>query len=323
MNAKRLFLGVSLLLIGLWGCSPSSGETSSLGSDSLNVWFDAPEPGTVYWPPNPCGIVAHGASPNGIAVFELLINGTAVSVPSPDTSASLVTLTRDCALTEPGTYALQLRAQDNDGNWSGYAETYVIIQGGEGEAAPPPAEPAGAFTAVPSLTPAPTLTSAPVAPDELSVTEVSTWVVYVGDSSCGPMETVVTARATASKGIAAVVLFYQFNDGVFQNTGMSPIGNDLYRATISMTALFGNSIPFDHAIIGYQVVVQQSDGDTSLRTPVSPDIEVKTCGSSSGGTGGQPTVDACNAYTDQRICISKGCNWWQINDTTFICQSKP
>jgi hypothetical protein len=315
MNSKKLSL-IALMLAILCGCSPASDGSNSFGSDSPRAWFDAPLPGTILWPPNPCAIVAHGASPNGVAVFELLINGQSSSVPSPDTAASLVTLNRDCAVTEPGTYALQLRAQDNKGNWSGYAETFFVIPGEDVEIVPPqPVDP------VLTLTPRPTLTPAPSVPDELSVTEVSTWVVYVGDSSCGSMETVVTARATASKGIAAVVLFYNFNGGEFQSVGMNPIGNDLYRGTISMSAMFGNSIPFDTAIIGYQVVVQQSDGDTSLRTPVNPDIEAKACGS--GNSGGQPPVDACNAFTDQRTCVANNCNWWQVNDTTFICQSKP
>lgn len=317
MRAKNIFLTMAILMLGLGGCSPSADSSEFIGPDSPQAWFDAPLPGTVFWPPNPCAIVAHGASPNGIAVFELFINGNAASVPSPETSASLVTLTRDCAVTEPGTYALQLRAQDNSGDWSGYAETYFIIPGADGEVAPPqPVDP------VLTLTPRPTLTPVPSVPDELTVTEVSTWVVYVGESSCGPQETVVTARATASKGIAAVTLFYQFNGSEFQSVGMSPIGNDLYRGTISMPALFGNSIPFDSAIIGYQVVVQQSDGDTSLRTPVNPDIEAKACGSSSGGSPGGQT-DACNAFTDQRTCTANNCNWWQINDTTFVCVSKP
>lgn len=315
MNMKRLFLAVIFLMMGPVGCSPSSTNAESIGSDAPRAWFDAPIPGTVFYPPNPCQIVAHGASPYGIAVFELFINGTAVSVPSPDTGASLVTLTRDCAVSEPGVYALQLRAQDNSGAWSGYAETYFIIPGEDGELAPPPS-----VESIVTVAPQSTLTPVVSAPDELSITEVSTWVVYVGDSFCGPMETVVTAHATASKGIAAVTLFYQFNDGEFQNVSMSPIGGDLYRGTISMSSLFGNSIPFDHAIIGYQVVVQQSDGDTSLRTPVSPDIEVKACGSSGDSGTGQ---DACNAFTDQRTCVANNCNWWQITSATFVCQSKP
>lgn len=315
MNSKRLLL-FALMLAMLWSCSPASDGTNSLSSDSPRTWFDAPLPGTIYYPPNPCVMVAHGASPNGIAVFELLINGQASLVPSPDTAASLVTLNRDCAVTEPGTYAFQLRAQDNNGDWSGYAETYIVIPSAGKEVVPPqPVDP------VLTLTPRPSLTPVPSVPDELSVTEVSTWVVYVGDSSCGPMETVVTAHAVASKGIAAVVLFYNFNGGGVRSVGMNPLGNDLYRGTISMTSTFGNSIPFDSAIIGYQVVVQQSDGDTSLRTPVNPDIEAKACGS--GSLGGQPTVDACNAFTSQRTCVANNCNWWQVNDTTFICQSKP
>lgn len=320
MKTKKHFLCIFIILVALWGCSPSSGGTNSIGVDSLKVWFDAPEPGTIFYPPNPCSIVAHSASPNGIAVFELLINGTAVSVPSPDAGASLVTLTRDCAMTDPGVYALQLRAQDNAGNWSGYAETYFVIAGNDSsdDVPPPPVD------LIVSPTPSPTLTPIISTRDELSVTEVSTWIVYVGDSSCGPMETVITAHATASKGITALALFYQFNDGDFQSIGMSPIGNDLYRGTISMTSIFGNSIPFDSAILGYQVVVQQSDGDTSLRTPVSPDIEVKACGSSSSDDSGSET-DACNAFTDQRTCIANNCNWWEIpgNPTTYVCKSKP
>lgn len=313
MATRKLFLGLLILTLGLLGCSAVPGnESSSVAGNAPRAWFDAPLPETVFYPPNPCMIVAHGASPNGIAAFELTVNGTAASLPSPDTQSSLVTLTRDCALTKPGRYVLLLRAQDNAGNWSGYAETYFVIPN-EREAAPPqPVAP------VVTLIPRPTSTPVPSAPNELAVTDVSTWVVYVGNSSCGPMETVITARATASKGIAVVVLFYNFNGGAFQSAAMSPIGNDLYRGVISMSNLFGYSIPFDSAIIGYQVVVQQSDGDTSLRTPVYPDIEAKACGSSSGGA-----VDACNAFTDQRTCIANNCNWWQINDTTFVCVSKP
>ena len=313
MKIKNVLPCFIVLILVANGCSASNENADTFGSESPRAWFDSPEPGTIFYPPNPCAIVAHGASPNGIAMFDLLINGQTSSIPSPDPGASLVTLTRDCSATEPGTYALQLRAQDNVGNWSGYAETYFVIPDGNGEVNP--AQPVDNNVTV---TPAPTLTPVISIPDELSITDVSTWVVYIGESSCGPMETTVTAHATASKGIAAVVLFYQFNDSEFQSVSMNPIGNDLYSGKISMTSVFGSSIPFDSAIVGYQVVVQQSDGDTSLRTPVIPDIEAKACGSSSN-----PTVDACNAFVDQRACQANNCNWWQINNTTFVCKSKP
>jgi hypothetical protein len=314
MTANKLFISLLILVIALTGCSsaPGNDDSSSTGK-VLRAWFDAPLPGTVFFPPNPCMIVAHGSSPNGIAVFELTINGTAVSVPSPDTVTSLVTLTRDCALTEPGEYLLLLRAQDNNGNWSGYAETSLVIAAGD---APPPAD-----QPIATVTFEPTFTPVIGPPDELAITEVSTWVVYVGASSCGPMETVITAHATASKGITAVLLFYRFGSGDFQSISMNPIGNDLYRGTLSMASIFGSSIPFDQSIPEYQVVVQQSDGDTSLRTPVLADIEARACGSvdDSGST------DACSAYTKQRTCVAKGCNWWEIPGTpsTFVCKSKP
>jgi hypothetical protein len=315
MNAKNIFLGAIILAMGLSGCGPSADNDESFGSNAPRAWFDAPLPETVY-PPNPCQIVAHGASPNGIAVFELYINGTAVSVPSPDTQASLVTLNRDCALTEPGRYVLYLRAQDNSGAWSGYAETSLIIAtGNEPLASPPPAEAVATVTLQPTLTPV-------IGPaDELSITSVSTYVVYVGSSSCGPLETSITARAVASKGITAVVLFFRFPSTDFQSVSMSPLGNDLYQGTINMASLFGNSIPFDQSILEYQVVVQQSDGDTSLRTPLFSDIAAQACGpvDDSGST------DACSVYTDQRTCIAKGCNWWEIPGTvpSFVCKSKP
>ena len=407
MTAKKLFVSLLILVIALTGCSsvPGNDDSSSTGN-VLRAWFDAPLPGTMFWPPNPCMIVAHGSSPNGIAVFELTINGTATSVPSPDTETSLVTLTLDCALTEPGRYLLQLRAQDNSGVWSGYAETSLIIAGQEGtgqiggvviadmngngvqeanevglegadvvlKGCEPTANqttkfdgtfqfsqvPAGSCTLevfkggwgfsgsnpnlgypIPvasdpnlptnlgilmapmadAIPPEPTFTPVVGPADELAITEVSTWVVYVGASSCGPMETVITAHATASKGITAVILFYRFGSGDFQSISMNPIGNDLYRGTLSMASIFGSSIPFDQAIPEYQVIVQQSDGDTSLRTPVLADIEARACGSvdDSGST------DACSAYTEQRTCVAKGCNWWEIPGTpsTFVCKSKP
>jgi len=311
---KKILPGVIVFILMMNGCSPSDGSSNAFGSESPRAWFDSPEPGTIYYPPNPCSFVAHGSSPVGVAKFELLVNGNPSTIPSPDHDASLVTLTRDCGISEPGPYGLQLRAQDNEGNWSGYAETYFVIPDANVEVNSPESVDNNVTT-----TPALTLTPIISTPDELAVTEVSTWVVYVGDSSCGPTETVVTAHATASKGISVALLFFQFNGGEFQNVAMNPIGNDLYRGTINLQALFGNSIPFDSAIIGYQVVVQQSDGDTSLRTSVNPDIEVKACGSSSSA----PAVDACSVFVDQRACQANNCNWWQVNATSFVCKSKP
>src|SRR5512146_794715 len=107
----KFFTGLLLLALSISGCNLSfaNGASPSNGTSAPRAWFDAPLPNTVVLPPSPCQIVAHGASPNGIALFELSINGSvSASIPSPDTKNSLVTLTRDCGLSQPGEYLLQM-----------------------------------------------------------------------------------------------------------------------------------------------------------------------------------------------------------------------
>lgn len=443
MMKHKLFAGLLILALGLVvsACNVPFFNSASSGSSVPRVWFDAPLPGTVFWPPNPCQIVAHGASPNGIASFELSINGAAANLPSPDTTSSLVALSRDCGLSEPGEYLLQLRAQDNAGNWSGYAETSLII---EGEAPTPtttsapaacvdqlnvvfedplqkaPMLPEQAFTKSwtvqntgnctwdegyrlifaggPSMSegaasmgapldiPLGSLVSLPVVPGQtvviplaqtapmsdgwyvgawnlvapngnnvpisygegsgssmpnmyvdivvksstptpapvggVSIESVSTNLVYLGRASCGPLEVTITARATAPNGIKVVVLFYRFSTGSssseFQSVAMNPIGGDLYQRTLNPTSLLGGSIPFDQATLQYQIVVQQNDGDTSIRTPVMADIAVQACGSISVPTA----APACSSYTDRRACEAHGCNWVEIPGTVPIYECR-
>lgn len=297
---KHKFLPCLLFLaILISGCSlPLAGDDSSESLSSPRAWFDAPLLGTVFYPPNPCQIVAHGASPNGIALFELSINGAARSIPSPDTQGSLVTLTQDCGLTEPGDYLLLLRARDNDGNWSGIAETTLTIAGRETPTVAPPSE--GTTATV-----SPTVTTTPIAAmtGGASIESLSTKLVYLGQTNCGPNEVTITTRAAAPKGIKVVVLFYRFQTGgssEFQSVSMNSIGGDLYQRTLNPTSLLGGSIPFDQAVLEYQVVIQQNDGDISLRTPLMFDITVRACGS---------VTVSCSSYTDEQTCVANGCSW--------------
>lgn len=439
MMKHKLFAGLLILALAVSACNAPLSNNASGGSGAPRVWFDAPLPGTVFYPPNPCQIVAHGASPNGIASFELSINGAAVNLPSPDTTSSLVALSRDCGLSEPGEYLLQLRAQDNAGNWSGYAETSLIIEGGAPTSTPAPA-PAASLTAAPAACvdsldvtfedplqkahmlpgqnftktwtvqntgtctwgegyrlvfaggpsmsegaasmgapldiPLGSLVSLPVVPGQtvviplaqtapmsdgwyvgawnlvapngnnvpfpyggtstlsvdivvksstptpapvggVSIESISTNLVYLGRASCGPLEVTITARATAPNGIKVVVLFYRFSTGnsssEFQSVAMNPIGGDLYQHTLNPTSLLGGSIPFDQATLQYQIVVQQNDGDTSIRTPVMADIAVQACGS---------VTAACSSYTDKRTCEANGCNWVEIPGTIPIYECR-
>ncbi|MCC6146089.1 MAG: hypothetical protein IT308_00825 [Anaerolineaceae bacterium] len=421
----KLFTGLLIFLMaGIAGCNLST-STDTPSGGSINVpraWFDAPLPSTVIIPPNPCQIVAHGSSPNGVAMFELSINGVAASIPSSDTKNSLVTLTHDCGLPDPGEYLLRLRTQDNSGSWSGYAETSLIIAGVETptpESAvctnnldvtfEDPLQKANmtpgqqftktwtvqntgtctwgegyhlVFTGGPSMSegaasmnntldmPLGSLVSIPVAPGQkvaiplaqtapisegwyvgawnlvapngdkipitysgttmpsmyvdivvkagsptpppvgsISIERVSTNQVYLGQASCGPLEVTIAARAFAPKGITVVVLFYRFStggsSGDFQSVTMAPLGGDLYQSTLNPTSLLGGTIPFDQATLQYQIVVQQTDNDTSIRTPVMTDITVQACGSIPAPT----TAPVCSLYTDNRSCVENGCSW--------------
>ncbi len=329
---KRMLTFWLLTALLLSGCNLNLANSTSASptkeAAAVQAWFDAPLPNSVFLLPGPCQIVAHGASPNRVAAFELTINGTAASIPSPDAQPSLVTLTRDCGLSEPGEYQLRLRAQDNAGNWSGFAETSLILFAGT---TPSPASPTPeviateTFTptstpeviATETLTPTPTSTLTPTPSGRVSIERISSDLVYIGDTSCGPTKVTILARATAPKDIKVVVLFYRFATGnsstEFQGVAMNPIGGNLYQRALDLNSLFGGSIPFDAATLQYQVVVQQTDGDTSLRTPVMADIAVQACGS-----------PACSSYTSKESCEANGCKWVLVPTTAgrrYVCQN--
>jgi hypothetical protein len=151
----------------------------------------------------------------------------------------------------------------------------------------------------------------------VSIKSVSADLVYVGDSSCGPVQVSILAHATAPKGIQVVVLFYRFEPGSpsgFENMSMNPAGVDLYQAILNPTSLLGGALGSDSATLQYQVVVQQKDGDTSIRTPVLADISLQPCGAA--------TVD-CTAYDNKRACESHGCSWVSSPGIVpiFACQN--
>ncbi|MBI4731169.1 MAG: hypothetical protein HY781_03400, partial [Chloroflexi bacterium] len=203
----------------------------------------------------------------------LRVNGAqTTSISSPDTQSSLATLDWDCGLSEPGEYLLQLRVQDNDGNGSGFAETSLIIAGEAPVSEPPVLD----VTVTPTLTPTPALLGS------VTIESLSTNLVYLGRSDCGTLDVTITARASAPNGITVVMLYYRFQTteatSEFQGVAMNPIGGGLYQVTLNPNSLLGGSVPFDQATLQYQIIVQQDNGDTSLRTPVLSDIAVEACG---------------------------------------------
>lgn len=318
---KRTLLLLCLLLAA---CNLPGGQATS----APQAWFDMPLPDTVFYPPNPCHLIAHGASPNGIAAFEISINGAVASNESPsDSKATLATLDTSCPTLVPGKNILEVRVLDGAGVWSDSAQTTVFLaQTDSVTATPPPLStetPVSTLTAIPALTatlvPTSTSTETPTPPPASGVTveRVSTNLVYLGGSTCGTNEVTILARAVAPNGITVVVLFYRFETGNsssgFESVGMKSIGGDLYEATLNPTSLLGGTIPFEQATLQYQIVIQQNDGDTSIRTPVIADVVVQACGR---------VTASCSSYTDERTCIANGCNWVNIPGTVPIFECR-
>lgn len=302
------------LLLCLFLVSCNLGQQTS---SAPQAWFDMPLPNTVFLPPNPCHLIAHGASPNGITTFEIYNNGALAFTESvSDSNQTLATLNTACPLLLPGKNVIEVRAQDSSGVWSEFAQTVVFItQRDAATATSPPRTtdtPVSTSTAVRTLTATliptsiPTLTPTPPPAGGVTVERVSTNLVYLGGSTCGTQEVTILVRAVAPNGITVVVLFYRFATGnsssEFESISMKPIGGDLYETTLNPTELLGG-IPFEQATLQYQIVVQQNGGDTSLRTPVIADVAVQACGR---------VTASCSSYTDERTCIANGCNWVNI-----------
>lgn len=365
---RKLFFVFCLLLTA---CSLPGQSTAP----APQAWFDMPLPDTILYPPNPCQVIAHGASPNGISAFEISLNGTlATSVPASDSKQTLGTLKTVCPALAPGKNIIEVRAQDSTGSWSGWTQTIVYLADEPAPVRPTetavPASPAAptrmttrvppstltrvpvrTFTSVPSNAPtrAPSFTptrvpsntptrvpsntpirvpsntptrvpsSTPttvVSTGGVTVERISTNLVYLGRADCGPLDVTITARAVAPNGIRVVVLFYRFatssSSSEFESVSMNSIGGDLYERTLNPTSLLGG-VPFESATLQYQIVIQQVDGDTSLRTPVLGDISVQACGA---------VTRSCSAYTDERSCIANGCNWVSIPGTVPIFECR-
>lgn len=309
--SQKIFTFITCLMLA--ACNLPGAQTTS---SQPQAWFDMPLPDTVVLSSNLCQIIAHGASPNGVALFELSINGAfASNIPSSDSKQTLATLTTECPALTPGKNLIEARAQDSVGGWSDSVQTTVFLaQRDNAEVTPSPlptdtpVSVTPTFTAIPTLTPAPTLTDTPQPTGSVSLERISTNLVYIGGTNCGLTDVSFVARAV-SPNITAVVLFYRFQTSnsstEFQGIAMNPMGGDLYERTLNPTSLLGGVIPFDAATLQYQIVIQQTDGDTSIRTLVFSDITVQACGGGSNSS-------SCSQYTDKRACISNSCNWVEI-----------
>jgi hypothetical protein len=294
--------------LSLAGCTLNEAQTGP------QAWIDAPLSGSAFPVNSSIEVTSHSSDLAGISRVELSANNSVVGSDAvPGSGDTYVLMKQNWTPTQAGNYQLRVRSRNANGQWSTYAIVMVTVE---------------RAIVVPTIQAAPTATAtqnAPVPPappsastDAVSIESVSTNSVYLGDASCGPPEVTITARATAQKGIAVVVLFYRLSgnsSNAFESVNMNPMGGDLYSRTLNPTSLFGDSAAFEQTALQYQVVVQQNGGDTSLRTPVFADIAIQPCGNA-------PTL-ACSSYTDKRSCQSHGCSWASKPGTvpTFECKN--
>jgi len=121
MTRKMLSL---LFFLFLTACNLPGKVTAS----APQAWFDMPLPETILYPPNPCNLIAHGASSIGIAAFEVYINGVfSKGEPAPASDQTLATIEITCQDLIPGKNIVEIRSQDSSGAWSEFTKTTIIL----------------------------------------------------------------------------------------------------------------------------------------------------------------------------------------------------
>ena len=122
---RRWTYSVLIVLMALMtACGPNSPAS---GPQS---WFDAPLDNSIL-PMGAIQVTSHAADPGGLSHMELSVNGAVVDTsPSSNTGDKLVTFNQTWTPPGPGNYTLQVRAQNSNGDWGGYASEQVTVSGG-------------------------------------------------------------------------------------------------------------------------------------------------------------------------------------------------
>ena len=276
------FAGISID----FGNGSSSEASAESQSASLEAGIDSPANGAAL-PMASADISYHASSTDGVAAVELSINGEVVSsVASPGSEQKVVALKYTWVPTVSGSHIIRVRAQNNSGMWSDYSTTMVNVDGeqvqqpqasGDNNSAP-----AATNTPAPTKTPEPTAT-----PEGITIYDVKhdKDTFYYGNNGCGSHELTISARVTDPEDIYQVVLFIGFTDkessGYTKLDGgrsMSKKDDDLYSVTLTSEKIPDYGL-FDFAVMRYQIVVVDKDGNKDVRTEVISDLNIERCNS--------------------------------------------
>ena len=246
--------------------------------------IDMPKEGDVI-PLSPYEIVYHGADLTEVKQLELAINSVPVTIqanPSPGTGFVLM----HYVWTPPsaGTYIIQTRAQNQNGEWGSYSYITISVAVPTVQAQPTPEntlEPT--ISIINTAIPTQMLPTVNLAGDGIftSIVKSEDWIYY-GNSSCGPNEVSFSVTIYNFTGIRYVFTFVRLHDKYTSdmtdwNSGkpMKATSGGTYIVTITLSDLakYGD---FSEAWIWYQFVVQKPDGQY-VRSKVYSDVSLSKC----------------------------------------------
>jgi len=145
MKAKIIALIILLALV-LTACGPEKALQSDFTGGS-QAWIDAPLQGS-HLPLAEVEIVAHASSPDGIASFEIYLNGLLLAQTSPDPGSmdqSLMYMRYSWLPAAPGSYLIEVKAFDRNNQPGSPAQVFVEV-----------GEPTSTITPTETQTPTPT-----------------------------------------------------------------------------------------------------------------------------------------------------------------------
>jgi hypothetical protein len=219
MMRIKVFTIIILALMVLGACGPQESLQAEFANGS-QAWIDAPLPGSSL-PLAAVEIVAHAASPDGIASFEINLNGQLLAKTVPDTASIDQTLmyTRySWQPAAPGSYLIEVRAFDRN-NQPGPPAQVVVEVGGPTPSPTPTLTPTptptstATLTLTPSPTPTPTVTPRPGPSPIVFINQrVNTSPIFVGRNGCGRKEVDIYITIPADSEVTQVSIKYRMVD---------------------------------------------------------------------------------------------------------------
>jgi len=299
MKRIRILISLLIVLVLLVSCG-DGGITIDLGGEEaseepaaapIEAGIDSPTNG-VTLPMAAVNIAYHASSTDGVAAVELTINGEVVSsIATPGSDQQVIALQYSWQPAVSGSHTIRVRAQSATGGWSDYAAATVNIQ------APPAAqveeeedkededEEGDEDKEDEEDKDEDEDDEEPEETDEITLYDIEhdEDKFYYGSNSCGSHEVTISTRVTNPEDIYQVVLFVRFADRESSDISkwdggraMSKKDDDLYSVTLTSTKIPNYNV-YEFAVMRYQIVVEDKNGDRSVRTEVMDDILLEVC----------------------------------------------